>query len=202
MPQHQSEQDPDTDEEAERNKKTTSDSRYSIQASRRKYVLETQYKMKYFGTLRVRKIETTTSFDGDHTHQQHAAQSQNKTEWYFLPSFVSRCIELHIRATSMSIFPSLRVCTVISDRDPLFSICAAEDGRTLRAYLENNRHRVDPYVVDDWGFSLFHVSRYLSQLVVAMLNRIKVAAQCKNYEACKVLLEYGLDPTSLTSREG
>lgn len=135
---------------------------YSLRASRRKSSILTRYK-SFLGTLLVRQVEATVSFDADHEHRRHAAHTQTKTSWSLLPSFLSRYIDFQFQSTSKSIFQNLRVYSVIDDKDPVWGICCADDGRALRSYLENNRDKVDPFVVDNYGNSLFHVRshRYL-----------------------------------------
>lgn len=147
------------DEQTNHARDYKSQSGYSLQASRRKTNIVSCHK-SFLGTLLVRQVETTVSFDADHEHRRHAAHTQIKTNWSILPSFLSRYIDLQFQSTSRSIFRNLRVYNVIDDRDPVWSICCAEDGRTLRSYLDNNRDKVDPFVVDSLGNSLFHVSSH------------------------------------------
>lgn len=137
-------------------------SRYPLQASRRESTTGTCYQT-FLGTLRIRQVETTLSFDNDHEHAMKTSATRSKSNWFFMPTFLSRCVELQFRNTYRSIFQGLKVYHIVDDRDPIWSVCCAENGTTFRAYLQHNRHRIDPFIVDSGGYSLLHVGTAISK---------------------------------------
>ena len=149
-------------------------SRYALQASRREFTTETRYK-GFLGTLCIRQVETTVSFDKDHEHTTNTSSTQKKSSWLIIPTFLSRCFELQFRNTSRTMFQNLEVYHIVDDWDPIWNICCYEKGATFRAYLHHNRHRIDPFIIDSGGHSLLHVSTFIDEYI----NTIVMLILCR-----------------------
>ena len=80
----------------------------------------------------------------------------NKTVWTFRPSFISFTLQLLYARSFGYVSRNLNTYPVLSGSDPIFSICLDGDLSGLQTAL--SRQRVSPFVTDESGWTLLHVS--------------------------------------------
>lgn len=76
--------------------------------------------------------------------------------WTFRPSFISYTLQLLYSRSSGHISRSLNIYPVLSDSNPIFQIF--RDGDLLDLQTALTRQRVSPFVTNEGGWTLLHVS--------------------------------------------
>ena len=117
----------------------------------------------------------------------------NQTVWAFRPSFINYTLQLLYARSFGYVSRSLNVYPVLSESDPIFSLC--EHGDLLDLQTALSRQRVSPFVTDhESGWTLLHVSTVFFLLLVPdCTDWFQHAAVFCQSEICIWLLQIGLD---------
>ncbi|KAE8449372.1 hypothetical protein EG329_008273 [Mollisiaceae sp. DMI_Dod_QoI] len=92
--------------------------------------MSTTYYSGFLGKAILRRICKSTVIDGEDV------SSQTEDTWMFMPSFLSRCLELQVVSSFGKVQNSLRIRPVISQEHPIWQMCKKgnvddPDGKTL-----------------------------------------------------------------------
>ena len=116
-----------------------------------------------FGTMTLRKISKYSQATSAGANGK--IPLVNKTVWTFRPSFISYTLQLHYARSFRHISRSLNIYPVLSQSDPIFSMC--EQGDLLGLQTALTRQCVSPFVTDyESGWTLLHVSTRFSIIMV------------------------------------
>ena len=115
-----------------------------------------------FGTMTLRK--TSKYFEAPSAGAKGELPLVSETVWTFRPSFVSYTLQLLYARSFGHVSRSLNIYPVLSDSDPIFSMCWEGDLLGLQTALSSQR--VSPFVTDsELGWTLLHVSTGFSLLL-------------------------------------
>ncbi len=131
-----------------------------MQMSRR----QTRTTIKYqtlLGTFYYRQESAFAVFDKNHEEPSKNVLEHSETSWAFIPTFLSRCIELHFRGVFGCISTKIRAYRVLPDDHPVFEMCTKGDVRNLQAPFSDRS--ITPFVVSSGGDSLLHISVPITQ---------------------------------------
>lgn len=126
-----------------------------------------------FGTFVYRTISTYRNLTRKSTATSRSEPDKHETVITFVPSFLSRCIELRVRNDYGRISPTLTTYIVVKaadtswleedcDGSPIFRACRLGDIETLRSAFGDQR--MSPFMVDEDGRNLLHVITHVSLL--------------------------------------
>lgn len=143
-----------------------------------------------FGTLTLRKTSKYTRASSAGANGKTPLVSG--TVWTFRPSFISYTLQLLYARSFGRISRSLNIYPMLSNSDPIFFVCF--DGDLLGLQTALSRQRVSPFVVDERGWTLLHVSTgFFHSWFPAVTDWFQHAALFCRPEICNWLLQIGLD---------
>jgi hypothetical protein len=148
------------EEPARRQRQQRSTKIKSTQMSRRQTRTTNKYQT-LLGTFYYRQESAFAVFDRDHEELSKNVLEHSETSWAFIPTFLSRCIELHRRNVFGCLSTEIRTYRVLPDDHPVFEMCTKGDVRNLQASFCDRS--ITPFVVSSGGDSLLHVSVPLTQ---------------------------------------
>lgn len=118
---------------------------------------------------------------------------QGNTSW-IKPSFVRYAFEVRYIDSYWRVPTALKVYAVLDRRAPVFEMCMCGDLEGLQVMFSSGS--VSPFVIDEFGRSLLHVSTYCMYLDVAKCDQL--AAYWLQADMFHMLLRLGVD-VDLTS---
>ena len=92
----------------------------------------------------------------------------SETAWTFRPSFIRYTLQLLYARSFGHVSQSLNIYPVLSEFDPIFSMCL--DGDLLGLQSALSRPCASPFVTDYDGWTLLHVSTGFHSLLVHVCN--------------------------------
>ena len=119
-----------------------------------------------FGTMTLRKTSKYSQTPSAGADREIPLVSE--TVWAFTPSFISYTLQLLYARSFGQVSRSLNIYPVLSESDPIFSMC--EDGDLLGLQTALSRQHVSPFVTNYYGWTLLHVSAGFSLLLVHDCN--------------------------------
>jgi hypothetical protein len=90
---------------------------------------------------------------GEHSKDPHA---RDEWSWVFIPSFLSRCVEVKCASFLGSVERTLRTCPILPDDHQVWDMCRRGKVSSIQELFRTRE--VSPYVIDRTGTTLLHVS--------------------------------------------
>lgn len=174
-------------------KKYNSKSGSAFQIARRRSTVMTCYQT-LLGTMYIRRTKIAISTKQNGYWSTNNTATQTEDSYNLIPAFFSRCFELQFHNAYSSVSRTLRTYPVIDWGDPVVDICRKGSGMELQNYLENNRHRINPFAINRHGHNLLHVSNSPDKERSLLVTRTKHAVVTANFDICKLLISYGVEP--------
>ena len=119
-----------------------------------------------FGTVALRKTSKYSQAPSAGAKEKIPLVSE--TVWTFRPSLISYTLQLLYARSFGHVSRSLNIYPVLSDSDPIFSMCWEGDLLGLQSAL--SKQRVSPFVTNCDGWTLLHVSTAFPPLLVHDCN--------------------------------
>jgi hypothetical protein len=141
------------------------------------------------GSVYIRRASQSIVFQDDRDQPSGEAYNRNECTWTFIPSLLSRCIQLRFVNLLGSIQSSLRTCPTIPDDHPVWSMCQANDVDSVQRLFSTRQ--VSPFSVDSSGRTLLHV-RTIIRDRISKITFIQEATVFLAPEVCRLLFSLGL----------
>jgi hypothetical protein len=107
------------------------------------------------GSVYIRRASQSIVFQDNRNQSSGEAYKRTECIWTFIPSILSRCIELRFVNLLGSIQSSLRTCPTIPDDHPVWSMCKANDVDGIQRLFSNRQ--ISPFSAGPNGRTLLHV---------------------------------------------
>jgi hypothetical protein len=115
------------------------------------------HKMVYRGFLgSITAIVQSESKDlvaGEHSKDPHA---RDEWSWVFIPSFLSRCVEVKCASFLGSVERTLRTCPILPDDHQAWDMCREGEVSSIQELFRTRE--ISPYAINTNGSTLLHVS--------------------------------------------
>jgi len=90
---------------------------------------------------------------GEHSKDPYA---RDEWSWVFIPSFLSRCVEVKCASFLGSVERTLRTCPVLPRDHQVWDLCIIGDVSSIQELFRTRE--ISPYAIDSNGTTLLHVS--------------------------------------------
>ena len=90
---------------------------------------------------------------GEHSKDPHA---RDEWSWVFIPSFLSRCVEVKCASFLGSVERTLRTCPVLPLDHQVWNMCSRGKVSSIQELFRTRE--ISPYAIDRFGNTLLHVS--------------------------------------------
>jgi hypothetical protein len=130
------------------------------------------YKVVYRGFLG--SIVTgylSESEDSDEGGRSKEPYARDQWSWVFIPSFLSRCVQVQCVSSMGSVERTLRTCPILPDYHPAWGMCKAGEVASIQELFSTRE--ISPYAIDRDGDTLLHVSVRDILRVISPSNRSK-----------------------------
>ncbi len=108
------------------------------------------------------KVQTKSRYIGVHATDEDPVVE--KRIWTIKPSFVSYVLEMHYAQSFGHVSKSLNMYPILKDNHHVFRLCSRGDIKGLQVALSSGE--VSPFVLDEIGWTLLHVSAPVRQLLI------------------------------------
>lgn len=112
------------------------------------------------GSVYIQRASQSIVFQDNRNQSSEEAYKRTECTWTFVPSLLSRCIELRFVNLLGSIQSSLRTYPTISDDHPVWDMCETNDVEGMQRLFSNRQ--VSPFSVNPYGRTLLHVRRIMA----------------------------------------
>jgi hypothetical protein len=108
----------------------------------------------FLGSITARIQSQSEDFvEGEHSKESYA---RDEWSWVFIPSFLSRCVQVQCASSFGSVERTLRTYPILPDDHPAWGMC--EDGTVTSIQELFSTREISPYAIDRTGRTLLHVS--------------------------------------------
>jgi hypothetical protein len=97
--------------------------------------------------------ESEDSIAGEYSKDPYA---RDEWSWVFIPSFLSRCVQVKCASFLGSVERTLRTCPVLPNDHQVWGMCLKGDMTSIQELLRTRE--ISPYAIDRYGSTLLHVS--------------------------------------------
>jgi hypothetical protein len=89
---------------------------------------------------------------------EHSQETYGRDEWslVFIPSFLSRCVQVQCVSSFGSAERTLRTCPILPSDHPAWEMCLEGDVNSIQKLFSTRE--ISPYAIDRFGRTLLHVS--------------------------------------------
>lgn len=108
----------------------------------------------FFGSIRVQVKSTSRRISNTRRYEDKA--TTNEKIITIMPFFLRKALELRLSSSFGRIMRTLSTYDILEPEAPIFGVCSRGDLNSLRFALSSGN--VSPFVVDEWGRTLLHVS--------------------------------------------
>jgi hypothetical protein len=108
----------------------------------------------FLGSITARIHSQAEDFvEGEHSKEPYA---RDEWSWVFIPSFLSRCVQVKCTSFLGSVERTLRTCPILPDNHPAWDMCLEGDVTSIQKLFSTRE--ISPYAIDRYGQTLLHVS--------------------------------------------
>ncbi|PMD32669.1 hypothetical protein L207DRAFT_518555 [Hyaloscypha variabilis F] len=152
-------------------KQKLTDSNWSQTSSSSVSRRSTTYKVVYRGFLG--SIVTgylSESEDSDEGGRSKEPYARDQWSWIFIPSFLSRCVQVQCVSSMGSVERTLRTCPILPDFHPAWNLC--KYGKVASIQELFSTREISPFAINKTGETLLHVATgwYQSEMCRLLLN--------------------------------
>jgi hypothetical protein len=128
--------------------------RTSRSAVRRQSISHKVVYRGFLGSITARVQSGSEDFvAGEHSKDPYA---RDEWSWVFIPSFLSRCVQVKCASFLGSVERTLRICPILPDDHQAWDMCVQGDVTSIQELLRTRE--ISPYAINKYGFTLLHVS--------------------------------------------
>jgi len=117
-----------------------------------------------FGKLIVRRVARSTNINGRVVQSSSGTYTMDESNWVFMPSFLSSCVDFRYLSTCGNIQRYFRTYPVISDYHEVWKMCRTGDVQGIQGLISEGK--VSPFSVDSEGSTLLHVRLNASKAIL------------------------------------
>jgi len=123
----------------------------------------------FLGSITARIQSPSQDFvEGEHLKEFYA---RDEWSWVFIPSFLSRCVQVQCASSLGSVERTLRTYPILPDDHPAWSMCFCGEVTSIQELFSTRE--ISPYAIDRTGQTLLHVSCYDIFGEISPSNRFK-----------------------------
>jgi hypothetical protein len=108
----------------------------------------------FLGSITARIQSQPEDFvEGEHSKEFYA---RDEWSWVFIPSFLSRCVQVQCASSFGSVERTLRTCPILPYDHPAWAMCRDGDMMSIQELFSTRE--ISPYAIGRHGQTLLHVS--------------------------------------------
>ena len=108
----------------------------------------------FLGSITARIQSQSEDFvAGEHSKEPYA---KDEWSWVFIPSFLSRCVQVKCASFLGSVERTLRTCPILPDDHQAWGMCKRGEVTSIQELF--GTREISPYAINRYGKTLLHVS--------------------------------------------
>jgi hypothetical protein len=107
----------------------------------------------FLGSITARIQSQSGDFVEEHSKEFYA---RDEWSWVFIPSFLSRCVQVQCASSFGSVERTLRTYPILPDDHPAWEMCRAGEVTSIQELFSTRE--ISPYAINKIGKTLLHVS--------------------------------------------